>query len=159
MQNDNEPKATLQRIAGAYVVTAPLPDGTWVATYPHFLGTGASEREAVLELSANIASAAREVALCAPNEIGAYAGTATHQQIAPTLGAPDELALVWARSEAAAQMFFGAPTDAVVTVIKECPETDEEKRRYAADAKLYGVAYKKNTREFIQATAGVRRTK
>lgn len=74
----------------------------------------------------------------------------------PTLGVSHELALVWAKSESAARMFFGAPIDAVVTVVKERPESDEEKRRYHHNAKLYGVAYEKTSREFVQATAGAR---
>ena len=106
---------------------------------------------------------AREITEPTPERVDAdpistaYAGSATRQQVAPTLGPADELALVWAKSSAAALMFFGAPPDASCVVVKERPETDEEKRRYHHNAKLYGVAYKKRTREFIQSTAGVRK--
>lgn len=142
----DKPKPRTYHVGSAIVVAAPMPDGTWLATYPTFIAHGATEEEALLSLSAAIAGAARGVALINLRERAA----GVH------LTNAHELALVWAKSEAAARMFFGAPTDAAVTVIKERPETDEERARYHHNAKLFGVAYHKHTREFVQATVGAR---
>lgn len=163
-----EPRARLHNVAGAIVVTAPMPEGIWIATFPGFVGRGATERDALLALSAEIASVARDVALIGTTgarvpddprdivsvqtDVGAYAGVATAE------GSGEKFALVWARSDRAARMFFGVPETTPVKVIKEGPETEEEKRRYVGGAKLFGV---KCEPKFPgeQSTAGARRFK
>lgn len=98
-----EPRARMHSVAGAFVVSAPLPDGTWIATFPHFIGKGPTEADAIRALAAELAGAARDVALLCttgarppsdPRDVvevapmGVYAGTATIErepESAPTM--------------------------------------------------------------------------
>lgn len=59
---------------------------------------------------------------------------------------PDKELFVWTVGEDEARYFFGQPLTAPVRVVKEAPETEDERQRYRPDAKLYAVTPVVNVR-------------
>jgi hypothetical protein len=51
----------------------------------------------------------------------------------------DEEILVWSNSEADARRFFGVDESRPVRIVKDGPQTDEERRKYNSDAKLFAI--------------------
>lgn len=51
----------------------------------------------------------------------------------------DEEILVWSRTEETAMAFVGRDRAKGIRVVKERPETDEEKKKYYAGSKLFAV--------------------
>jgi hypothetical protein len=49
------------RIGNAIAVTQRLADGTWLATFPGFTGTGAAESDALVALANEVESAAKRL--------------------------------------------------------------------------------------------------
>ena len=51
----------------------------------------------------------------------------------------DRYARVWSLTPESARTFFGQPDTVEVVVLKEWPESERDKARYAPEAKLFGV--------------------
>ena len=51
------------RIGNAIAVTQRLSDGTWLATFPGFTGTGAAESDALVALAAEVEGASKRLRL------------------------------------------------------------------------------------------------
>ena len=49
------------RIGNAIAVTQLLPDGTWLATFPGFTGTGLAESDALAALAAEVEDASKQL--------------------------------------------------------------------------------------------------
>ncbi len=55
----------------------------------------------------------------------------------------DRYAKVWTLTPESARAFFAQGDDSEVVVLKERPESDREKQKYCAEAKLFGVEIKR----------------
>ena len=56
-------KHATYRIGDAIAVTQHLGDGTWIATFPGFVGHGAAEADALVALAAEVEGASKRLRL------------------------------------------------------------------------------------------------